>query len=73
MHEICPDKLGTIDDCMAACATVPDLGAYDFSIESGNSIQCRLYHVSAASLVPSTHCPHAAGEAICVAAADAGP
>lgn len=67
MHTICADKFATIPDCETACSGVPDLGGYNSSIEGGNSIQCRLYHVSAASLVPSTHCPHAAGEAICVA------
>lgn len=52
-----------IDDCTA---NVPDLGGYNASIQEGNSIQCRLYHLGAATDDPDQHCEHAAGDAICV-------
>jgi hypothetical protein len=32
----------------------------------GNTVQCRLYHVSAAALSAFTHCEHAAGLNLCV-------
>jgi hypothetical protein len=61
------DTFASESACLTACADVNDLGGYTTSTQAGDSIQCRLYHVSAASLDPKTHCPHAAGEQICVA------
>jgi hypothetical protein len=55
-----------IADCIQDCnANVPDLGGYDASIQEGDSIQCRLYHLSAATDDPGLHCAHAAGDAPC--------
>ncbi len=47
-------------DCATGCATVPDPGGYNDSVpnQTGNSVQCRLYHASAASFDPKFHCPH---------------
>jgi len=43
--------------CMTKCMTIPTNGhANDMS---GNTIQCRIYHLSAAHADPVTHCPHA--------------
>jgi hypothetical protein len=54
-------------ECLADCRnTVPDLGGYDASIREGDSVQCRLYHVSVATLAPSEHCGHASGLPPCV-------
>ena len=39
---------------------------YGTSIQNGDSVQCRLYHVTAATLDSRTHCSHAAGVALCV-------
>jgi hypothetical protein len=50
--------------CLAACATVPDLGGYDIGQTAGDSLQCRLYHVGAA-LASQHHCAHAAGAYPC--------
>jgi hypothetical protein len=64
-------ELGTQAQCLQACAAVPDLSRpptnqrYDSSLQTGNSLQCRLFHVSAASIEPATHCAHAAGQSIC--------
>jgi hypothetical protein len=64
-------EMGNWRECLDACASVPNLSGppdnlgYDASIQSGDSLQCRLFHVSAASLDPVTHCSHAAGLAIC--------
>lgn len=55
-----------LGDCAAACADVTDPGGYSTAITSGDTLQCRLYHVSAATLDPQTHCIHAAGIELCV-------
>jgi hypothetical protein len=55
-------------DCLDKCAALPSLGAFDAAeavAVGGNNINCRLYHLSAASVSPSIHCPHAAGAAPC--------
>jgi hypothetical protein len=58
--------------CLSACGEVPDLSGppdnllYNITIQTGDSIQCRLYHVTAATLDATTHCRHAAGLANCV-------
>lgn len=53
-------------DCASQCTKLPDLGAYDDSIQDGDSVQCRLYHVSAAQIDPVIHCMHVAGIVKCV-------
>jgi hypothetical protein len=51
----------SVSECVAACRTIPDLGNYNANIQDGNSVQCRLYHVSAAQIDPVIHCPHVTG------------
>jgi hypothetical protein len=63
MQNLCPPELGV--ECAATCPAVPDIGGYDSSETSGLTLQCRLYHVSAATLDPAFHCPHAAGAGPC--------
>jgi hypothetical protein len=64
-------QLGTLSQCEASCSIVPDLSLpptnlrYDASQQAGDSLQCRLFHVSAATLDPAVHCAHAAGSAPC--------
>jgi hypothetical protein len=64
-------QLGTWEECLDACSAVPDLSGppanvtYNTSVQEGDSVQCRLFHVSAASLDPVGHCVHAAGIAVC--------
>ena len=71
MAETCPAAMGTYEECLPVCATVPDLSgppdnvAYNTSVQDGNSLQCRLFHVTAATLDPIAHCVHAAGLAPC--------
>jgi hypothetical protein len=63
--------MGAFEDCLPLCAQVPDLSGppsgttYNTSLQSGDSVQCRLYHVTAATLDSVTHCSHAAGVALC--------
>jgi hypothetical protein len=51
--------------CPAECEALTDLGRYDASLSSGATVQCRLYHVSAATQDSVLHCPHAGGAAPC--------
>ena len=43
--------------CMTKCATIPTNGKPNDT--TGNSVQCRIYHLGAAASDPVTHCPHA--------------
>jgi hypothetical protein len=47
---------------MTACAAIPSNGMkYNTSFTSGNTIECRLYHLSVAAsdaASATTHCPH---------------
>ncbi len=62
-----------VAQCITQCAAdLPDRPPYNSDIRAGNSIQCRLYHVSAATDQPSQHCAHAAGEPPCVDAGGMG-
>ena len=62
-----------LQDCQNSCASdIPDLGGYDTSFVKGDSVQCRLYHVSVALLDPTQHCPHAAGESPCIVSGAGG-
>jgi hypothetical protein len=64
-------QFANLSQCLTACAVVPDLSRppmnlrYDSSQDSGNSLQCRLFHVTAASIDPGGHCVHAAGQTPC--------
>ena len=51
----------------------PSNVTYNTTVQEGNSVQCRLFHVTAATLDPIAHCVHAAGLAPCATpvAADA--
>lgn len=60
---LCPAALSV--ECAANCATVADLGGYTSAATTGATLQCRLYHVSAATLDADFHCPHAAGVGPC--------
>ena len=50
----------TDENCDEFCAELPDLGGFVIDQDSGNSVQCRIYHASAATLDASTHCLHVA-------------
>jgi hypothetical protein len=58
-----------IDACLADCAEVPDLGEYgtgESEYTTGDHVQCRLYHATAATQDAEHHCPHALGGDPCV-------
>lgn len=44
--------------CMNECAMFDDTTPYNATVTTGNSLACRLYHLTAATLVPDPHCTH---------------
>ena len=68
MMSTCPEAFPTSVDCQSACQTMPDLKTYDTSEQRGDSVQCRIFHVSAATQ-SKIHCGHASkvATAYCVA------
>jgi len=48
----------TMDACMVDCAMFNTSPPYNASISSGDSYACRMWHLTAASVDPVTHCPH---------------
>ena len=71
MAQICPAAMGSYGECLPLCEAVPNLEGppdnlrYNTTVQEGNSVQCRLFHVTAATLDPIAHCVHAAGLAPC--------
>jgi hypothetical protein len=48
------------DTCVAKCAGLDDTGTFDTDVNyTGDTLQCRLIHTSAATVDPETHCVHA--------------
>ena len=59
--EICTDDnqaFASIAECMGACTFYNTTPVYDASRTSGDTFACRLYHLTAASNDPRTHCAH---------------
>jgi hypothetical protein len=56
------------DACLTDCEALPDLAEYGAREEYrvGGHVQCRLYHVTAATQDSERHCPHALGASPCV-------
>ncbi|MBK6843237.1 MAG: hypothetical protein IPG88_13180 [Gemmatimonadetes bacterium] len=50
--EYCPEAWADTGTCIVACATFPAEERYDANDVSGDSLACRLYHATAASLDP---------------------
>jgi hypothetical protein len=69
--QVCPTDFKDVTDCAALTAPsiVPECGTYSVTLGGTlpdvNSIQCRLYHLTAATLDPVTHCPHVLGLGLC--------
>lgn len=73
MQDICPGFFASYEACEASCAMTTDLPGFNVSPANqiGNTVDCRLYHVSAATIDDAVHCPHASGEKPCILS-DAG-
>lgn len=54
----CPAVWTDLPSCTSACAMFPDTEPYDASDVGKNTLACRLYHVTAAALLPDVHCAH---------------
>ncbi len=44
--------------CQTACKGFKDMVKYNSTVTTGNSLACRLYHLTVATTDPGTHCPH---------------
>lgn len=64
-------EFATLSQCTADCSIVPNLAqssvvqTYNTSMQAGNTVQCRLFHVTASTIDPVLHCPHASGLTPC--------
>ena len=56
------------DNVFGWCAGFAATPAYTAAVTGGNSLSCRIYHATAASTGPATHCPHTAmdGGGVCI-------
>lgn len=65
------NEFASVSQCLDECNFVPDLSLpptpqfYNTTMQSGDSVQCRLFHVTASTLDPVGHCTHAAGNSPC--------
>jgi hypothetical protein len=66
--QVCPTDFASDQACRALCLLIPECPNYFVTpgvTPDADTIQCRLYHLTAASLDPTTHCPHVRGEELC--------
>jgi hypothetical protein len=62
----CPGVFEDEDECLDECSQeYDDIGGYDVSQMAGETVQCLLYHASAATVGPNPHCTHVAGDGPC--------
>lgn len=54
----CPGTYADAAACMSACAGFGDSEPFDASDQAGDSLACRLYHLTVATEDPTNHCPH---------------
>jgi hypothetical protein len=79
LQKACPTEFGFMPDCPRACSALKDRGAFELMTDhDGDTIQCRLEHVSNAAssaAAPATHCKHAAlaAQEYCQAPQDKAP
>ena len=56
----CPTQYPDANTCATQCAAYATAPDYTSNVTSGNTLSCRIYHATAASTDPGTHCPHTA-------------
>jgi hypothetical protein len=77
--QVCPDDVEytTRASCLKACSGLTDQERFDVVKDhDGDSIECRLVHLSSATVKPAEHCAHAPippSEPWCTGKADAAP
>ncbi|MCC6213594.1 MAG: hypothetical protein IT376_01910 [Polyangiaceae bacterium] len=61
LESACPEEAARYQDCPTKCAAgLRDTGRFDVVLDhDGDSLQCRLVHVSSAAVAPDVHCEHA--------------
>jgi len=60
LEKSCPTEFQGVPSCTAKCAAFKDMKRFDVIADhEGDSLQCRLVHVSSATVEPEDHCPHA--------------
>lgn len=52
----CPTEW-TVNQCASRCANITSTPPYS-TASTGNTIECRLYHLTMAATDPTNHCPH---------------
>jgi hypothetical protein len=61
-ENVCPDdyKYKSTADCLNFCGALPDQNTFDVARDhGGDTIECRLVHLSSATQKPLDHCKHA--------------
>ena len=59
-EQACGDQLPSLRDCERACEALGDSNRYDATLDhAGDTVQCRLVHLSSATVEPEPHCGHA--------------
>jgi hypothetical protein len=67
MLEICPGEYDSNTACLDDCESLDDLGGFSLAEDDeGATVQCRIWHVGAATELTDPHCRHAAGASPCV-------
>lgn len=67
MFEICPGQYESNRACLDDCESLEDLGGFSLQKdEEGPTVQCRIWHIGAATEFVDPHCRHAAGAHPCV-------
>lgn len=59
--DVCPTEHPDATACMNECMNINDMEKYDASDAAGDTLACRLYHLTVASSSTAnkaTHCPH---------------
>jgi hypothetical protein len=60
MERSCPTQHKDVPGCVAKCEALNDVNRFDvIEDHGGDTLQCRLVHVSSATVEPEDHCPHA--------------
>ena len=65
MGDYCSDQYGSNAACLADCESIRDLGGFNVTQSEGKTVQCRIWHVGAATQMAVPHCQHAAGADQC--------
>jgi hypothetical protein len=60
LQDNCPEQFRLLSNCEKACSALKDTGDFDVDANyRGDTLQCRLVHLSTATIDPKGHCSHA--------------